>query len=111
VYILKGSGFFGTGSTTRRAAHHVLTLTRDANANGLVVETDAADTLDFVLLSGNPLNEPVVQHGPFVLNTQAEVYKAMEDYSRGKNGFERAPGWRSEIGKPITDKYTDDDEF
>ena len=37
--------------------------------------------------------------GPFVMNTYEEISQAIMDYSEGKNGFERAPGWRSEIGK------------
>ncbi len=109
--ILEGSGFFGDSKAKRREAHHVLTLTRDANATGLVVETDGDSTLDFVLLSGAPTNEPVVQHGPFVMNTQLEIMQAFRDYQSGKNGFEKAPGWRSEIGRPITDKYHDDDDL
>jgi hypothetical protein len=39
----------------------------------------------------------------FVMNTQAEIYQTFADYQEGKNGFERAPGWRSEIGRPLTD--------
>ena len=37
--------------------------------------------------------------GPFVMNTADQIRQAIEDYSLGKNGFERAPGWQSEIGK------------
>jgi len=37
--------------------------------------------------------------GPFVMNTADQIRQAIEDYSFGRNGFERAPGWQSEIGK------------
>jgi len=37
--------------------------------------------------------------GPFVMNTADQIKQAIEDYSFGRNGFERAPGWQSEIGK------------
>ena len=37
--------------------------------------------------------------GPFVMNTNDEIGQATMDYSQGRNGFERAQGWRSEIGK------------
>ena len=37
--------------------------------------------------------------GPFVMNSYDEISQAITDYSMGQNGFERAPGWKSEIGK------------
>lgn len=37
----------------------------------------------FVLLAGKPLNEPVVQHGPFVMNTREEIDQALRDYRDG----------------------------
>ncbi|MGF1643662.1 MAG: pirin family protein [Thiotrichales bacterium] len=51
--------------------------------------TLAFETLDdtvLLLLSGVPLNEPIVGHGPFVMNTQDEIVQAMRDYSSGKFG-------------------------
>lgn len=38
----------------------------------------------FVLIGGEPLGEPVVQHGPFVMNTREEIMQAFRDYSDGK---------------------------
>jgi redox-sensitive bicupin YhaK (pirin superfamily) len=37
----------------------------------------------FLLLAGKPLHEPIVQHGPFVMNTQAEIEQALDDYRNG----------------------------
>jgi redox-sensitive bicupin YhaK (pirin superfamily) len=54
-----------------------------------------------VLLAGLPLDQKVIQYGPFVLNSQEEVYQAMYDYQTHQNGFERAKGWKSEIGKAL----------
>jgi quercetin 2,3-dioxygenase len=54
-----------------------------------------------VLVAGLPLDQKVVQYGPFVLNSQEEVYKAMMDFQTHSNGFERAKGWQSEIGKSM----------
>jgi hypothetical protein len=44
-----------------------------------------ADTV-LLLLSGEPLNEPIVGHGPFVMNTREEIVQAMSDYGNGKFG-------------------------
>lgn len=40
-----------------------------------------------LLLSGSPLAEPVVNYGPFVMNTQTEIMEALRDYKMGKMGF------------------------
>lgn len=52
-----------------------------------------------VIVAGQPLDQPVVQYGPFVLNTNEQVYQAMLDFQSNSNGFERAKGWKSVIGK------------
>jgi quercetin 2,3-dioxygenase len=40
-----------------------------------------------LVLSGEPLNEPFVGYGPFVMNTEEEIKQAIEDYNQGKFGF------------------------
>jgi redox-sensitive bicupin YhaK (pirin superfamily) len=54
-----------------------------------------------VLVAGTPLDQEVVQYGPFVLNSKEGVYKALFDYQTFSNGFERAKDWESEIGKSM----------
>jgi redox-sensitive bicupin YhaK (pirin superfamily) len=40
-----------------------------------------------LVLSGEPLNEPYVGYGPFVMNTEEEIRQAIQDYNAGKFGF------------------------
>lgn len=40
------------------------------------------------MIGGKPLDEPIEQYGPFVMNTKQEIYQAFEDYQGAKNGFE-----------------------
>ena len=39
-----------------------------------------------LVLQGRPINEPVVQHGPFVMNSRQEIQEAFQDYQRGSFG-------------------------
>ncbi|CAM0878042.1 unnamed protein product [Alopecurus aequalis] len=93
VYIIEGEGSFGRESATPATAHHCLVL--GADGDGLSVWNRSKAPLRFALAAGQPLKEPVVQQGPFVMNTRAEIQQAMEDYYYGRNGFEKATQWRS----------------
>ena len=53
----------------------------------------------FVIVAGEILHQEIVQHGPFVETSFERILKAFMDYSNFTNGFERAKGWASEIGK------------
>jgi redox-sensitive bicupin YhaK (pirin superfamily) len=39
-----------------------------------------------LVIAGLPLNEPVARYGPFVMSTQEEIYRAIEDYRSGRMG-------------------------
>lgn len=54
--------------------------------DGEGIAFEALEDTRILLLSGAPLNEPVVSHGPFVMNTQTEILEAMRDYQMGKMG-------------------------
>ncbi|XP_017975926.1 PREDICTED: pirin-like protein [Theobroma cacao] len=92
AYILEGEGVFGYQNKTPISANHVLVL---GPGDGVSVWNKSSKPLRFVLIAGQPLNEPVVQYGPFVMNTQAEIDQTIEDYHYSKNGFEMAKHWRS----------------
>ncbi len=57
---------------------------------GSDVVIDANSDAKLLLLSGEPLNEPVVGYGPFVMNSQAQIAEAIDDFNSGQ--FGRMPG-------------------
>ena len=50
-----------------------------------------------VSYQGNPLKEPIVSHGPFVLSSEDEMEQTFDDFYSSKNGFEGAKTWKSKI--------------
>jgi redox-sensitive bicupin YhaK (pirin superfamily) len=54
------------------------------SVEGNLEATAGAEGARFLLLAGKPLNEPVVQYGPFVMNTVEEIQQAVHDYQSGR---------------------------
>jgi len=77
AYVFEGQARLGA---TTLPLHHLIVL-----GAGERVDIAAAPAgARFILVDGRPLHEPVVQYGPFVMNTRAEVEQAMADYRAGR---------------------------
>jgi redox-sensitive bicupin YhaK (pirin superfamily) len=102
AYVIEGEGDFDPGrdplarqaaegpvETTRPSAHGEGTLVLYGPGHGLSVTTDKKP-VRFLLVSGEPIKEPVAWYGPIVMNTQEELKTAFREFEQGT--FARRPG-------------------
>lgn len=66
-----------------KAPQHSFVLFANEGTN---VDIQADEDSVVLLLSGEPIDEPIVHYGPFVMNTQEEIYDAIMDFQKGKYG-------------------------
>lgn len=85
LYVFEGSG---TLQEKPFKSHTLISLGK--NDQDLNIKSDQGGTR-FVLISGRPINESIVQYGPFVMNTREEIEQAMADYQ--SNNFVRDRAW------------------
>jgi redox-sensitive bicupin YhaK (pirin superfamily) len=57
-------------------------LANEVGADGVELEA-GDDGAKAILVAGRPLNEPIAQYGPFVMNTNEQIFQAVDDYRRG----------------------------
>jgi quercetin 2,3-dioxygenase len=70
-------------NTVKAAENYFIYFGHDGDS----VELEAVKESIVLILSGEPLNEPISSSGPFVMNTEAEIKQAYEDYYNGKFGY------------------------
>ena len=83
LYFFEGASVSVAGEAI---AQHAAIELRAANAVELV--NTGSDVAEFLMLQGRAIGEPVAQYGPFVMNTEAELRQAFDDYRRTEFG-----GW------------------
>ncbi|NWL88444.1 pirin family protein [Paenibacillus sp. 79R4] len=82
IYIIQGSGVFGSSKTPAHQGQ-MMWLGRGRDGEASEIEITAEEPLRFVLYAGEPVREPVVAHGPFVMNTETEIVEAFRDLRQG----------------------------
>lgn len=82
IYVLNGNVKL-TNETDEAGKYFLIVLNNDGEA----FEIEALEDTLLMIGTGEPLNEPVVSHGPFVMNTQSQIMEAFRDYEMGKMGI------------------------
>ena len=79
IYVYRGAvSIAGSEIPMQRMA----ILSNDAQADGVTI--GALGEARALLIAGQPLNEPIAQYGPFVMNTEQEIYQALNDFRDGR---------------------------
>lgn len=85
AYVIGGKGLFGKDKTAV-GEKNLIVFKNDGGHISIRESDNAKSPLDILLVAGMPLNEPIVQYGPFVMNTREEIDKTLEDYRNGRIG-------------------------
>lgn len=80
LFILRGKPLVNSSET---ATEGELVL---FESDGERIKVEAREDATILLLNGEPIDEPIASYGPFVINTQEEIRKAIEDYQSGRMG-------------------------
>jgi redox-sensitive bicupin YhaK (pirin superfamily) len=80
LIVLKGTVLVNAETIAREG--QLVVLAREGEDLAL----EANNTASVLLLSGEPIEEPIAGYGPFVMNTQAEIRQAMLDFNSGRFG-------------------------
>jgi hypothetical protein len=85
AYVIQGKGIFEQSNKIVERGNLVI-FDKDGKEVYIQAAKDSKDSLELLLIGGIPLREPIARYGPFVMNTQQEIYQAIEDYRSGKIG-------------------------
>ncbi len=98
LYFFKGSAVAIAGQAMRG----VQLIELQASAD-VALHNTGPEVAEFLMLQGKPIAEPVAQYGPFVMNTQAEIMQAVQDYRHTEFGgwpwAESAPHHGADAGR------------
>jgi redox-sensitive bicupin YhaK (pirin superfamily) len=84
VYVYRGDVTVGEADTAV-PVQRMAVLANGADRDGVRLRA-GKERARALIIAGKPLNEPIAQYGPFVMNTQAEIFQAVEDFRAGRLG-------------------------
>ena len=88
----------GPNGNTKISFEQSTIFESDGNSDTIIVNSlEQIGISRFILIAGLPLNEPIKSGGPFIMNTEKDLYDAFDDYEYARNGFENAEDWKSKL--------------
>ena len=99
AYAYKGRGYIGAQQKPIKegqCAHIDTSQQAAADGEHITIATEQ-EPASFLVLAGRPIKEPMARHGPFVMNTQAEIRQAFDDYQNGLMGHLEGSEERHEL--------------
>ena len=86
AFVIQGKGVFEPSYSNKVERGNLVVFDTDGNEVYIQAAEDSKIRFEVLLIGGVPLLEPITRYGPFVMNTQQEIYQAIEDYRNGKFG-------------------------
>lgn len=96
IYVWNGSGHLGSEGKKAKMGDVALL---DENGKSFTMSASDEEDMKVMIAAGVPINEPIARYGPFVMNTQEQIYQAFADYQNGKLGKIKGSEERYEITK------------
>jgi quercetin 2,3-dioxygenase len=84
LYVYEGAIAVGDAAAAKAIGAHELAVLSAGTEVSLEARAEAQAASRAILVAGRPLREPVAKYGPFVMNTQAEIIRAIEDFQSGR---------------------------
>ena len=81
ILAIEGSAMLN--GSDKLTTNHLALFEREGDS----IKVEAVEDSILLVMSGEPLNEPIAQYGPFLMNTQIEIAEAIDDYRTGKFGY------------------------
>ena len=86
AYIIKGKGIVERNNNKIIERGNLVIFDKYGKEVYIKAVEDSKIPLELLLIGGIPIREPIARYGPFVMNTQQEIYQAIEDYRNGQLG-------------------------
>ncbi len=97
TYIISGPAELGEERSIASAQHLAVF---DRESGDLLIAAPTANPVRCMVLLGQPIDEPMVRYGPFVMNTSQEIHTAIDDFNAGRMGKIPAAGGTTKIHQP-----------